>query len=123
MSTKQVTRTTTQVTRENNKKKIKAVYGSRVWNCNPNYRLDFSFILNANQDMNDPIEHLSDCLGGRVADRLTTGSGTCLMTGDRDFSFEGTKEEMSKVLKIFEVSEFRIRRMTVSVCEVDPKGF
>jgi hypothetical protein len=110
-------RTTEQVTRDINARKIKAAFQSKVWNTDPQYRVDFSFTLKQDQDINDPIEYLYDWMGEKVVDRLNTGSGYCMMTGCRDFGFEGSKDEIADVMEAIATSPYRIHRMTVEMLE------
>jgi hypothetical protein len=110
-------RTTEAVTRDINARKIKAAFESKVWNTDPQYRVDFSFTLTKDQDINDPIEYLYDWMGKKVVDRLNTGSGYCMMTGSRDFGFDGSKDEIADVMEAIATSPFRIHRMTVEMLE------
>lgn len=110
-------RTTEQVTRDINHRKIKAAFQSKAWNTDPQFRVDFSFTLTQDQDMNDPIEFLYDQMGERLVDRLNTGSGYCMMTGSRDFGFEGSKDEIARVMKAISGSPYRIHRLTVAMLE------
>jgi len=110
-------RTPEQVTRDINNRKINAAFESKVWNTDPQYRVDFSFNLTKDQDINDPIEYLYDWMGESIVDRLNTGSGYCMMTGCRDFGFEGSKDEMARVMEAIGTSPYRISRMTVEMLE------
>ena len=110
-------RTTEAVTRDINNRKIKAAFESKVWNTDPQYRVDFSFTLTLDQDINDPIEFLYESMGERLVDRLNMGSGYCMITGSRDFGFEGSKDEIARVMKAISRSPYRIHRMTVEMLE------
>jgi len=110
-------RTSVQVTRDINARKINAAFESKVWNTDPQYRVDFSFMLNGEQDINDPIEFLYESMGESLVDRLNTGSGYCLLSGSRDFGFEGSKDEIARVMKAISRSPYRIHRMTVEMLE------
>ena len=96
------------VTAQINARKVNNALNGRVFAGSPMYRVDIGFNLNADQDMNDPIDWLETRMGEKEVDRLCMGSGTCLLTGVRDFGFEGSKEEMTAVLKYFARSPFRI---------------
>ena len=96
------------VTAQINARKVNNALNGRVFAGSPMYRVDIGFNLNADQDMNDPIDWLEGAMGEKEVDRLCMGSGTCLLTGVRDFGFMGSKAEMTAVLKYFARSPFRI---------------
>ena len=96
------------VTAQINARKVNNALNGRVFAGSPMYRVDIGFNLNADQDINDPILWLEGAMGEKVVDRLCMGSGTCLLTGVRDFGFMGSKAEMTAVLKQFARSPFRI---------------
>lgn len=96
------------VTKEINTRKVNKALCSPVFTEESLYSISIGFDLNNEQDMNDPILWLEDKMGEKVVDRLNTGSGTCLMTGLRDFGFTGSKSEMILILKNFARSPFRI---------------
>jgi len=98
------------VTKEINVRKVNAALHSKVFTNPPMYSVAIVFNLNNKQDLNDPIDWLEDKMG-KNADRLCMGSGTCLLTGLRDFSFEGTKQEMTTLLKWFANSPYRIDKV------------
>jgi len=110
-------RTTEQVTYDINRRKIKAAFQSKAWNTDPQFRVDFSFTLTKDQDINDPIEYLYECMGESLVDRLNTGSGYCMISGSRDFGFEGSKDDMAEVMKAISTSPYRIYRMSVEMLE------
>lgn len=95
-------------TKDINKKKITKALTSKVLNTKPTYDVHISFDLTSDQDMNDPIKFLYKKISEKFVDNLVVGSGTCLMTGLRDFTFNGTKEEMTKIMKLFLNSPYRI---------------
>ena len=104
------------VTKEINTRKVDAALCSKGFNSPPRYRVDISFTLNNTQDLNDPIVWLATKMG-KDAYRMCTGSGTCLMTGLRDFSWEGTKSEMTAVLKWLARSPYRIHEVHTSMAD------
>ena len=112
-------RSAKNVTIDNNTRKIKKVLSSNVFTSEPRYYISISFCLNNDQFMNDPIEWLYTKMGETFVDELNVGSGTCLMSGDRDFSFLGTKEQMITILKNFTRSEFRISNIYAKIEEND----
>ena len=97
------------VTAEINARKVNSALCSPVFTEESLYSISIGFDLNNEQDMNDPILWLENKMGEKVVDRLNTGSGTCLMTGLRDFGFTGSKSEMILILKNFARSPFRIK--------------
>lgn len=103
------------VTAEINARKVNKALCSNTFTQEPDYRVSFTFSLNSDQDMNDPIMWLEDRMGEKEIDRLLTGSGTCMLTGLRDFGFEGSKSEMTAVLKWFARSPFRIHSIDTSM--------
>ena len=107
------------VTADINSRKVNRALTSKAFTQEPQYRADITFSLNADQDMNDPIYWLEDKMGEKECDRLMTGSGTCILTGLRDFGFEGSKSEMTAVLMWFARSPFRIHSIHTSIVEVD----
>ena len=112
-------RTPEAVTQDINNRKVDAALNNRVFNGQPVYRLDIGFSLTSEQDMNDPIDWLYSKMGEAVVDRLNTGSGTCLMSGCRDFGFEGNKQEMTRILNLFRRSPFRIKDIFSGIQEMD----
>ena len=102
-------RTPQAVTADINTRKVNSALCSPVFTEESLYSISIGFDLNNEQDMNDPILWLEDKMGEKVVDRLNTGSGTCLMTGLRDFGFTGSKSEMILILKNFARSPFRIK--------------
>ena len=96
------------VTAEINARKVNSALCSPVFTEESLYSISIGFDLNNEQDMNDPILWLEGAMGEKVVDRLCMGSGTCLLTGVRDFGFMGSKAEMTAVLKYFARSPFRI---------------
>lgn len=107
------------VTADINSRKVNKALNSKAFTQQPQYRVNFTFSLNANQDMNDPIDWVEDRMGTGTIDRLLMGSGTCLLTGLRDFGFQGSKSEMVAVLKYFARSPFRIHSIDTSMVEMD----
>lgn len=97
------------VTAEINARKVNKALNSPVFTEESLYNITLGFDLNNDQDMNDPIMWLEAKMGEKVVDRLNTGSGTCLMSGLRDFGFRGSRSEMVAVLKWFARSPFRIK--------------
>jgi hypothetical protein len=107
------------VTADINSRKVNKALCSNTFTQQPQYRVNFTFSLNADQDMNDPIMWLEDKMGEKEIDRLLMGSGTCLLTGLRDFGFQGSKSEMTAVLKYFARSPFRIHSIDTSMVEIN----
>jgi len=107
------------VTADINSRKVNKALCSNTFTQQPQYRVNLTFSLNANQDMNDPIDWVEDRMGAGTIDRLLMGSGTCILTGLRDFGFEGSKSEMVAVLKYFARSPFRIHSIDTSMVEMD----
>jgi hypothetical protein len=107
------------VTAEINARKVNKALCSNTFTQEPQYCVDFTFTLNSDQDMNDPIMWLEDRMGEKEIDRLLTGSGTCILTGLRDFGFQGSKAAMTAVLKYFARSPFRIHSIHTSMVEMD----
>jgi hypothetical protein len=96
------------VTKEMNLRKVNAALRSKAFANPPLYSVAISFTLNNKQDLNDPLVWLVSKMG-KDAERLCMGSGTCLMTGLRDFSWEGSKDQMTTLLKWIANSPYRIR--------------
>ena len=96
------------VTADINTRKVKAALNSKAFKQEPQYRVDITFTLNNDQDINDPIMWLEDEMGEDETDELVTGSGMALFSGLRDFGFQGNKTQMIVVLKYFARSPFRI---------------
>ena len=107
------------VTAQINARKVNKALNNNIFTQEPQYRVSITFTLNNTQDLNDPIDWVEDRMGTGTIDRLLMGSGTCLMTGLRDFGFEGTKSEMTAVLKQFARSPFRINSIYTSMVEAD----
>lgn len=107
------------VTTDINTRKVNKALNSKEFTQEPQYYVGFTFTLNSDQDMNDPIRWLEDKMGEKDCDRLVTGSGTCLFSGFRDFGFQGSKSEMTAVLKWFARSPFRIHSIHTSMVEID----
>ena len=105
------------VTADINTRKVNKALNNNIFTQEPQYRVSITFTLNNTQDLNDPIDWVEDRMGEGTIDRLLTGSGTCLMTGLRDFGFEGSKSEMLAVLKNFASSPFRINSIYTSMVE------
>ena len=103
------------VTADINGRKVNRALTSKAFTQEPQYRAEITFSLNADQDMNDPIMWLEDRMGEKEIDRLLMGSGTCILTGLRDFGFEGSKSAMTAVLKYFARSPFRIHSIHTSM--------
>lgn len=112
-------RSSQAVTADINLRKVNKALNSKAFTQEPQYHVDFTFMLNSDQDMNDPIMWLEDKMGEKECDRLLAGSGTCLMTGLRDFGFRGSKAVMTAVLKWFARSPFRIHSIYISTVEMD----
>lgn len=93
---------------ENNTRKINKALSNKVFINEPIYSICIVFTLTKDQDMNDPIYWLKTKMGVKLINKLNDGSGTCLMTGLRDFTFSGTKSEMTDILNNFAHSEFKI---------------
>ena len=106
------------VTADINSRKVNKALNSKAFTQQPQYHVGFTFSLNADQDMNDPIMWLENKMGEKEIDRLLMGSGTCLLTGLRDFGFQGSKSEMTAVLKYFARSPFRIHSIDTSMVEI-----
>jgi hypothetical protein len=100
-------RSVAAVTKEINVRKVNAALRSKAFTNPPVYSVAIVFNLNSKQDLNDPLVWLESKMG-KDADRLCMGSGTCLMTGLRDFSWEGSKDQMTALLKWFASSPYRI---------------
>jgi len=107
------------VTAEINARKVNKALCSNTFTQEPQYYVGFTFSLNADQDMNDPIDWVEDRMGVGTIDRLLAGSGTCLFSGLRDFGFQGSKSEMTAVLKYFARSPFRIHSIHTNMVEMD----
>ena len=107
------------VTADINSRKVNKALNSKAFTQQPQYGISISFTLNSDQDMNDPIDWVEDRMGTGTIDRLLLGSGTCLLTGLRDFGFQGRKSEMTAVLKYFARSPFRIHSIHTSMVEMD----
>ena len=105
------------VTADINTRKVNKALNNNIFTQEPQYRVSITFTLNNTQDLNDPIDWVEDRMGEGTIDRLLTGSGTCLMTGLRDFGFEGSKSEMTSVLKNFASSPFRINSIYTRMVE------
>ena len=103
-------------TKDINKKKITKALNSKVLNIQPTYDVNISFDLNSDQDINDPIKFLYNKISEKFVDNLVISSGSCLMTGLRDFTFNGTKEEMTKIMKLFLNSPYRIDDIHIISC-------
>ena len=93
---------------KNNTEKITKAFSNKVFVNDPLYSICVVFDLTKDQDMNDPLYWLENRMGGKLINKLNDGSGTCLMTGLRDFTFSGTKSEMIDILTAFAHSEFKI---------------
>ena len=111
-------RTPQAVTADINTRKVNKALNSKVFTQEPQYHVSISFTLNNTQDLNDPIDWLATKMGKDVY-RMCTGSGTCLLTGLRDFSWEGSKSEMTAALKWLARSPFRINSIYTSMVEID----
>ena len=111
-------RTPQAVTADINTRKVNKALNSKVFTQEPQYHVSISFTLNNTQDLNDPIDWLATKMG-KDAFRMCTGSGTCLLTGIRDFGFEGSKSEMTAALKWLARSPFRINSVYTSMVEID----
>ena len=72
------------------------------------YDLHVEFALTGDQDVDDPVDFLPHNLS-----RLEMGSGYCMMTGHRDFSFAGTEQEMKAIMQKFCSSPFKVIRFSV----------
>ena len=107
------------VTTDINARKVNAALNSKAFTQPPQYYVGFTFSLNSDQDMNDPIRWLEDKMGEKECDRLVTGSGMALFSGLRDFGFQGSKSEMTAVLKWFAHSPFRINTIYTDTVEID----
>ena len=111
-------RTPQAVTADINTRKVNKALNSKAFTQEPQYHVSISFTLNNTQDLNDPIDWLATKMG-KDAFRMCTGSGTCLLTGIRDFGFEGSKSEMTAALKWLARSPFRINSVYTSMVEID----
>lgn len=107
------------VTADINARKVNAALNSKAFTQEPQYYVGFTFSLNADQDINDPIMWLEDRMGEKECDRLVTGSGMALFSGLRDFGFQGSKAAMTAVLKWFARSPFRIHSIHTNMVEID----
>jgi hypothetical protein len=108
--TKKTVRTTKRVPkaiREKNAAVVNRVLYSDSWNEEPVYHVNLSFIPSNWEDLDAPLLWLIEEMG-KEADKLNTASGTCFMTGTRDFSFEGSKEQMESIMYYFRRSPFKI---------------
>jgi len=112
-------RSAKDVTIDNNIRKVKKTLSNSVFTSEPKYYISIAFCLNMDQDMNDPIEWLYKKMGQSIVDDLNAGSGTCFLSGDRDFSFIGTKEQVITILNNFTRSEFRISNIYAKIEEND----
>ena len=112
-------RSAKDVTIDNNIRKVKKALSNSIFTSEPRYYISITFCLNVDQFMNDPIEWLYTKMDQSIVDKLSAGSGTCFLSGDRDFSFIGTKEQMITILKNFTRSEFRISNIYAKIEEND----
>ena len=98
-------RKTSKTLRELNTGKMNAVMSKFI---PARYDLVVEFALTNDQDLNDPVDFLP-----RHLSRLEMGSGYCMMTGRRDFSFAGTEQEMKAIMRQFCSSPFKVIRFYV----------
>lgn len=108
-------RSVKDVTIDNNTNKVKKALSSNIFTGEPKYYISITFCLNGDQFMNDPIEWLYTKMGEAFVEELSVGSGTCLMSGDRDFAFSGNKMQMHTILNHFARSEFRISNIYAKI--------
>jgi hypothetical protein len=97
----------------NNNKIISKILKNKVLTTDPVYSLNLTFHLGDDQDINDPIEFLYKRFGEKYIDKVNTGSGFCLLSGGRDFSFEESKQNIIKFIKAFQNSPYKISDISV----------
>lgn len=77
-------------------------YNARIMDTaiNTEYMLYMSVDLQEGQDISSMETFLRQKLGGKFIDRVMMGAGTCLITGLRDYSFKGTKDDIDKITDV-----------------------
>jgi hypothetical protein len=98
-------RKTPKTLRERNTGKMNAVMSKFI---PARYDLHVEFALTGDQDLNDPQDFLP-----RSLSQLETGSGYSMVTGNRDFSFAGTEQEMKAIMQKFCSSPFKVVKFYV----------
>jgi hypothetical protein len=98
-------RKTPKTLRERNTGKMNAVMSKFI---PARYELVVEFALTGDQDLNDPLEFLP-----RNQSLLEIGSGYCMVTGNRDFHFAGTEQEMKAIMRQFCSSPFKVVKFYV----------
>ena len=98
-------RKTPKTLRELNTGKMNAVMSKFI---PARYDLVVEFALTGDQDLNDPLDFLP-----RNLSRLEMGSGYSMVTGNRDFTFAGTEQEMKAIMQKFCSSPFKVIRFSV----------
>jgi len=68
--------------------------------CTNVYNLWVSVDLQEEQDLNSMEKFLREKLGGKFINRVLMGAGTCLISGLRDYSFKGTKDDIDKITDV-----------------------
>lgn len=86
------------------------------------YDLFISFNLSSYADLNKPEDWIRAnkkkyLPSVRSIDSIFCGTGFSLITGDRDYHFQGTKEQMKEVANAFAHSEFIISGIASSLDE------
>lgn len=66
---------------------------------NTKYDLYCSIALDEEQTMDDVETFLNQKLSNKFVDRTLIGAGTCLITGLRDYHFNGNREDVNKIVK------------------------
>lgn len=95
-----------------NAKKVNSVLGRFP---EPEYDLHIEFNLRNDQDMNDPSDWLYK--NDPDLEKFEMGSGYSFMSGMRDFSWRGSKNDMEKILRRFANSNFRIDHIYIYPCD------
>ena len=98
-------RKTPKTLRERNTGKMNAVMSKFI---PARYDLHAEFALTGDQDLDDPIDFLP-----RNLSRLEMGAGYSMVTGNRDFSFAGTEQEMKAIMQKFCSSPFKVVKFYV----------
>ena len=63
------------------------------------YDMFCSIALHEEQTMNDVETFLNKKLSHKFVERTLIGAGTCLITGLRDYQFNGSMEDVNKIVK------------------------
>jgi hypothetical protein len=68
--------------------------------CTNVYNLWVSVDLQEDQDLDSMEKFLREKLGGKFINRVLMGAGMCLISGLRDYSFKGTKDDIDKITDV-----------------------